>query len=227
LFLYNRVEGGGAFLSNLWGKNPGVTLATSSAGKSSDDEGGFIAEDNTFISVEHYYQWKLAGHFNPDYQKKFMDVCATSLGYYKLGKKGYGITKSEYKELNKHVDPYAIMKDAIRYKFSDQNPSLVKALLETKDKVLGKVEHKSKVSEWDVMGKHDVGYNWLGIILMERRSELKEELDKKEIEEPSKKVKAKKPSEKVKAKKPSEKVTRSNLKPNESWYEASLDDDDE
>ena len=56
-----------------------------------------LLDDHTITPVAAFNHIA-AGHFNPDYQKKFMDVCATSLGYYKLGKKGYGITKSEYKQ---------------------------------------------------------------------------------------------------------------------------------
>jgi hypothetical protein len=193
LFKSDRLEQGGSFLSNVWGETDGVT---DPAKRSSINtfavnatEGGFDAESHHFVSAEHYYYWKRAGLLDREYQQKiFIDTPTPSSNTYALygGIKFYKIWKSsesadrlskldaanKYKSSQDDFKQHAkqIMVDAIRYKFSDQNPSLVKALVSTGDKVLGKM-HDAKTVVWDVMGTKN-GYNWLGEILMNRRKEL-------------------------------------------------------
>ena len=197
LFKSSRVNQGGAFLSNFWGKTEGVSdnarRASVNAYNVNPSEGGFDAESHHFVSVEHYFQWKKAGFTDTEFQTKmFIDSTPRSnLDYKKLGSKAaYKIWKSKQSdetlsqvkagerytasqtEFRKHYKQ--IMMDAIRYKFSDQNPSLVAALLSTGDKLLGEMNGRGR-SVWDIMGHPGVGYNWLGEILMGRRSELRSE----------------------------------------------------
>lgn len=195
LFKSSRDDQGGAFMSNFWGETGGVTdkARRSSVNAYNVDisEGGFDAESYHFVSVEHYFQWKKSGFTDTEFQTKmFIDSSPMSnTDYKKLGSQAaYTLWKSKQasdklsqvkaseryvlsqKEFHEHSKQ--IMMDAIRYKFSDQNPSLVAALLSTGDKILGEMNGRGK-TVWDIMGHSGVGYNWLGEILMKRRAELR------------------------------------------------------
>lgn len=199
LFKSTRPKQGGAFLSNFWGPLGGVSEnAKASAIKTYNvdpTEGGVVVDDTTFVSIEHYFQWRKAGFIDEEYQKLYVDGRSGG-DFKKMGGKG-AYVKWRNKLAPKGSDNYMtqvaakkhfetrvplfwkeskdIMREAIRHKFSDQNPSLVNGLVETYPLLLGET-HGRGGTPWDVVGVRGIGFNWLGELLMERREQLMENM---------------------------------------------------
>lgn len=128
----------------------------------------FTADGHVWRTSEHYFQ---AQKFpaNPDYQERIR-LTASPMIAKRLG-------SSRSVPLRTDWDSYRLvaMKRALTEKFT-QNKDLKDLLLGTKDAPL--VEASPKDSFWGAGPKGD-GRNWLGRLLMEVRTELAFNLDKK------------------------------------------------